>query len=100
MPWGRMFAQFIAAYIFLFILPRAGANSNEVRKFACLKKIFTERRTNQFPSHPMLKSFTYLLLFCFEFEDVHNLLTLQERETIFGEPFPQDGKQCENIRPS
>lgn len=29
---------------------------------------------------------------------MHNLLTPQEREQIFGEPFPQNGKQCENMR--
>lgn len=34
----------------------------------------------------------------FWIEDVLNLLTPQETETIFGEPFPQDGKQCEIIR--
>lgn len=61
-----MFAQFIAVYFFLFNLPRAGANSNEVRKFACLKKSSLGDKLINFHTHPMLKSFTYRLLFCFE----------------------------------
>ena len=68
------------------------------KKIWMLKKNLAERPTNQFSYSPKAKKFYLSAVVLFWIEDVHNLLTPQERETIFGEPFPQDGKQFENIR--
>ena len=69
------------------------------KNICMLEIILAGRRTYQFSHSSNAKKFYYLssvILFCIE--DVHNLLTPQEREKIFGEPFPQDGEQCEIIR--
>lgn len=56
------------------------------------------RRTNRFSHSSNAKEFYLFSIVLFWIEDVHSLLTPKERETIFGEPFPQDGKQYEIIR--
>lgn len=61
-----MVLQFIAVCVFLCILPRAGANSYEVRKFTSLKNSWLGDELIDFHTHQMLKSFTYFPLFCFE----------------------------------
>ena len=57
-----------------------------------LEKLFVGRQINQFSHSSNAKKFYLSSIILFWIEDVHNLLTPQERETIFGEPFPQDGK--------
>lgn len=68
------------------------------KKICMLEKILAGRQTNQFSHSSNAKKFYLSSVVLFWIEDVHNLLTPQEREKIFGEPFPQDGKQRENIR--
>lgn len=63
----------------------------------CLKNAQLRDKVIDFHTDSIREIVTYLLLFCFELQNVHTLLTPNEREKIFGEPYPRNGKHSVEI---